>query len=91
MHTDALYLQDAAVCTGSRQKLAQVNHSNEACAQLLKGLEEAVLALRTLELEIASLGATRSQALSQLRDQLSEMAEDLHHQRKAHLSFQQNS
>ncbi|MCZ6556640.1 MAG: hypothetical protein O7A69_02555 [SAR324 cluster bacterium] len=75
----------------TRQKLAQVNHSNEACAQLLKGLEEAVLALRTLELEIASLGATRSQALSQLRDHLSEMAEELHHQREAHLSFQDDS
>lgn len=74
----------------TRQQLAQTRHSNEARAQLLKGLEEAVLALRTLELEMASLGATRSQALAELREQLTDMAEGLHHQRQVHLSFQDN-
>lgn len=72
----------------TRQRLAQIRHANESRVQLLKGLEEAALSLRTLEMEMASLGATRSQALRNLRDQLGEMAEGLHHQRRAHLSMQ---
>ena len=71
-----------------RQRLAQTQHANESREQLLKGLEEAALALRTLEMEMASLGATRSQALRNVRDHLSELAEGLHHQRRAHASMQ---
>lgn len=75
----------------TRQRLAQTRHANESLEQLLKGLDEAALALRTLEMEMASLGATRSQALRHLRDQLGDMAEGLHHQRRAHLSMQDNN
>lgn len=74
----------------TRQRLAQTRHANESREQLLKGLAEAALALRTLEMEMASLGATRSQALRNLRDQLGDMAEGLHNQRQAHLSMQDN-
>lgn len=81
---EALQKQIAA----TRQRLAQTRHANESREQLLKGLAEAALALRTLEMEMASLGATRSQALHNLRDHLSEMAEGLHHQRRAHIAMQ---
>ncbi len=74
----------------TRQRLAQTRHAEESRAKLLKDLEEAALALRTLEMEMASLGATRSQALGELRNHLTEMAEGLHQQRQAHLSFQDN-
>ncbi len=74
----------------TRQRLAQTRHAEESREKLLKDLEEAALALRTLEMEMASLGATRSQALRELRNHLTEMAEGLHHQRQAHLSFQDN-
>ncbi len=68
----------------TRQRLLQARQSNDQRAALLKGLEEAALALRTLELEMASLGAARSSALGDLRDRLNETAEGLHHQREVH-------
>ncbi len=68
----------------AKQKLAQIRHADLGRARLLEGLEEAALALRALEVEMASLEATRSESVSGLRDRLTEMAEGLHHQREAH-------
>jgi hypothetical protein len=75
----------------TRQRLLQVRQSNTQRAHLLHSLEEAALALRTLELEMASLGATRSQAMSDLRDQLADVAEGLHHQQQVHAEFRERN
>ena len=73
----------------TRQRLLQARQSNAQRARLLQGLEEAALALRTLELEAASLGAARSRALDDLRDHLNDVAEGLQAQRQVHAEFQE--
>ena len=75
----------------TRQRLLQARQSNDQRAALLKGLEEAALALRTLEVEMASLEAARSSTLSDLRDRLNETAEGLHHQREVHEELRKRS
>jgi len=73
---------------GTRQRLLQARHADAERSRLLDGLQEAALALRTLEVELASLGATRSEAIRDLRTQLGDVADGLRHQRQAHAELQ---
>ncbi len=71
----------------ARQLLAQANLANAHCVQLLKGLQEAAAALGALEVEMASLDATRTRSLADLKGHLSELAEGLRFEREAHLEL----
>jgi hypothetical protein len=82
---DAL-LQDIAQ---TRHRLAQVQAPIDNGRALLEGLEAAADALDVLTAETASLGANRSQALRRFRGTVSEVADGLREEARAHLELEQ--
>ncbi len=79
-------LQDIAE---TRHRLAQAQAPIDNGRALLEGLDAAADALDVLTAETATLGANRSQALRHFRGTISEVADGLREQARAHLELEQ--
>ena len=71
----------------TRQLLDQTRQANRSLVRVTAGLAETARALRTLEVELAALGAVRASERD-LSAHMAETAEDLRHFREAYLSLE---
>jgi len=71
----------------TRQLLEQTQQANRGLSRVTAGLAETARVLRSLEVELAALGAVRTQGQDALRKRFSETAEELRHFREAYLEL----
>ena len=71
-----------------QQQLTQSSEAETGCTRLVEGLRDAAAALAALEIELASLDATRSPGIGPIERQITSLAEDLKIQREVYRSLE---